>query len=210
MSDTLNQTKARSIVLDSLKSTEINAGTQIYLNSSQVVVNGSLKRSFQDQSITQFGNTNNIVVRAATANPLLQRVGPNIEITEQEILNGLIVIHSGTLDDRYNINAEPQQPGGLAPELAFGNIHLPSVNSLEYISVNQSVDFSVINNYNLLNPLNHNDVIAATDGIAFRADDHLLSKGYRVVGHPIVYTGTSAMFRLFRNNISNYNVYRLS
>jgi hypothetical protein len=194
MSDTVNQTKARSIVLDSLKSTEINAGTQIYLNSSQVVVNGSLKRSFQDQSSTQFGNTNTILFRAQN------RLGPNIEITEQEILNGLIVINNGTLDERNNLPGAA--PGGIAPEIEglFGNIHFPSITTLNNIAVNQSVDFSIINNYSLPD----------TTGTPLRADDHLSSRGYRVIGHPTVYDGTSAMFRLFRNNISNYNVYRLS
>lgn len=201
MSDTVNQTKARSIVLDSLKSTEINAGTQIYLNSSQVVVNGTLKRSFQDQSVSQFGNSQ--LAKVTLDTPRNRTLGPNIEITEQEILNGLIVINNGTLDAIQGAEGDPGAGAVAAGE--FGNICLPDISSLQSINVNQSVDFSLINNYYGRLVTGGGDVTTP-----FKIEDNISSRGYYVIGHPTVYSGTSASFRLFRNNISNYNVYRLS
>jgi len=193
MSDSLIKTKGRSIVLDSLKSTEISAGTQIFLNSSHLVISGSVKRNFTDQSTQQFGNVNS------------NTIGPNIEISENEILNGLIVIHNGILDDKYNeqLTLAPGAESTLSAAV-FGNILLPRVDKLT-INVNQSVDFSIINNYK---GRSEGDATNATN-TRFKLPDNT-DRGYSLIGHPVIYDGTSAMFRLFRNNISNYNVYRMS
>lgn len=171
MANQINETKARTIVLDSLKSTIINAGS-IHLSSDDIIVNGTIKKSYpKDYS---FGNV--------TPNT----VGPNVSINEAQLLNGLIVIHEGVLDKNYST-----APG--SDENNFGNVDLPRCDSLRYISVNQSVDFSIINNMNSTVKIEDNQ-----------------TKGYSVIGHPSIYTGTSALFKLHRNTNSNYNIYRLA
>ena len=167
----VNETKARTIVLDSLKSTIINAGS-IHLSSDDIIVNGTLKKSYpKDYS---FGNT------------IPSTVGPNVAINEEQLLNGLIVIHEGVLDKNYD-------SAPVSDESKFGNVNLPSCNSLRFISVNQSVDFSIINNMNSTVKIEDNQTL-----------------GYSVIGHPSIYTGTSALFKLHRNTNSNYNIYRLA
>ena len=175
MANNVNETKARTIVLDSLKSTMINAGGSIYLTSEELIVNGTVKRTYP--SGTTFGNI--------TPNT----VGPNLALTEKEILNGLYVIHNGLIDQNY----PSEEQGNTLGTNQFGNVHLPAVNTLRYISVNQSVDFSIINNRDA----------------TFKIEDNN-SLGYSVIGHPSIYNGTSARFQLHRSNITNYNVYRLS
>ena len=175
MANNVNETKARTIVLDSLKSTMINAGGSIYLTSQELIVNGTVKRTYA--SDVNFGNIG----------PNL--LGPNLALTEKQILNGLYVIHNGQID--FNYDAAEQ--GAAVSGAPYGNVLLPSVGVLQYISVNQSVDFSIINNR------------AET----FKIEDNS-TLGYSVIGHPSIYNGTSARFKLHRSNITNYNVYRLS
>jgi hypothetical protein len=181
MANNVNETKARTIVLDSLKSTIINASS-IHLTSEEVILNGTIKKTYPT-SFRGFGNIN-----SNTMSGVGSTVGPNLEINESEILNGLIVIHEGTPDKNYT-TSEP--PG--STENSFGNVNLPRCDSLRYISVNQSVDFSIINNMNSTVKIEDNQ-----------------KSGYSVIGHPSIYTGTSALFKLHRNNDTNYNVYRLA
>jgi hypothetical protein len=179
MANNVNETKARTIVLDSLKSTIINASS-IHLTSEEVILNGTIKKTYPT-SFRGFGNIN--------SNTMSGVVGPNLEINESEILNGLIVIHSGVIDKAYTSSDEQGVTTG-----PFGNVHMPNVSSLKYISVNQSVDFSIINN----------------DAQTYKIQDNISDRGYSVYGHPSIYVGTSASFKLHRSNILNYNVYRLS
>lgn len=175
MANNVNETKARTIVLDSLKSTMINAGGSIHLNSQEIVVNGSIKRTYS--SSLEFGNTKSLA--ASTS---------QIPITENQILNGLIVLHNGDIDKNYGANEQ------LAVTSATpGTITLPLVSDLRNISINQSVDFSIINNRE----------------ITFVIGDNSTNK-YIVIGHPKIYEGTSARFKLHRNANADYTVYRLS
>lgn len=176
MADNVNETKARTIVLDSLKSTTINAGGSINLRGEELIVNGSVKRTYL--SNVNFGNI------------VPNTFGPNVAITENQILNGLIVIHAGIIDKYYGA----AEQGAAVQGSPYGNVNLPTVDSLRYISVNQSVDFSIINN----------------NAETYKIEDNISAAGYSVIGHPSIYNGTSARFLLHRSNITNYNVYRLS
>jgi hypothetical protein len=167
----LNEIKSRNIVLDSLNSTTINAGTSLNLNGSQLIVNGSLKRTYPNN--VKFGNTSSFN-------------NGNINISEAELLNGLVIIGNLSADFEPNANIG---------NITQANILLPSLSNLQFINVNESIDFSIINNWNV--PLK-------------LEDGHKSSLGYSTIGHENVYDGTSALFKIHRNNISNYNVYRLS
>ena len=171
MSNTVNEIKSRNIVLDSLNSTTINAGTSLNLNSSQLIVNGTVKRIYPDSK--NFTNKNSFL-------------NGNFLLTETELLDGLVVIGnvSGDFEPISNIG-----------NVINGNIYLPGVNTLQFINVNQSIDFSIINNMS----------------IALKLEDgNKVGLGYSTIGHENVYDGTSALFKIHRNNIANYNVYRLS
>ena len=171
MSNNFNEIKSRTIVLDSLNSTTINAGTSLNLNSSQLVVNGTVKRTYPDS--TNFSNVNSFV-------------NGNFLVLESELLNGLVVIGNASS------NFEPNANIGNVPT---GNIYLPSVSALQFINVNQSIDFSIINNMS----------------IALKLEDgNKVNLGYSTIGHENVYDGTSALFKIHRNDLTNYNVYRLS
>jgi hypothetical protein len=171
MSNNFNEIKSRTIVLDSLTSTTINAGTSLNLNSSQLVVNGALKRTYPES--TNFSNVNSFETG-------------NLRLNESELLNGLVVIGNASE------NFEPRTNIG---NVTNGNILLPKVSDLQFINVNQSVDFSIINNWNV--PLK-------------LEDGNRVGFGYSTIGHENVYDGTSALFKLHRNSSTNYNVYRLS
>lgn len=178
MANNVNETKARTIVLDSLKSTVINAGTSIHLTSQEIVVNGSVMKSYPKD--VNFGNSNGVV---STEDVLCS----NIKISESQVLNGLIVVTNGTVQQD---DIDENTTLGI-----HGNLFLPRVTDLRHISVNQSVDFCIINNHTT----------------SFKLEDgNLTGLGYKTIGHENIYKGTSAMFKLHRNNIANYNVYRLS
>lgn len=228
MANNVFEIKSKTIVLDSTKSTMIHANSNLYLKGSYITSTGNtnitgilfdlnttgntnLKAltsniNFDSKylNITTTGNTNingavnilgNVVRTYSTiqtfANTLLDAAGGNLNltITENEILNGLIIINNGTIDLQYTTDA------GNTSSAHYGNIYLPNRSSLSFISINQSVDFSIINNYD--------------DNKTFKvlSNNQL---GYIVIGHPDIYKGTSARFKLYCNSSTNYNVYRLS
>ena len=189
MSNNVFEIKSKTIVLDSTKSTMIHANANLYLKGSYITTTGNTNIN---GVINILGNVVKTYSTIQTfANSLIDSTGGNLNltITENEILNGLIIINNGTIYLEYTTDA------GNTATTHYGNIYLPNRTSLSFISINQSVDFSIINNYD--------------DDKTFKVQSNN-QLGYIVIGHPDIYKGTSARFKLYCNSSTNYNVYRLS